>query len=207
MVGDGLDGESAVLTDVAQRLLDLYPEFCAREPYALQRDFPRLSLASCQDAVQEAYLATGRLAAAGRLPQSTDLVAYLYRAARNRAKSEIRRQARADRRQARADWRLSVRGSDAPGVAVAADFFLTEQDLLEDLVIPAIRAMKESRRRKVVELQSRGWTDARIAAELGIPLSRLRRDRYDALRFLRRRLAGRIRAGLGKNHKHGQKGD
>ncbi|WP_328765348.1 MULTISPECIES: RNA polymerase sigma factor [unclassified Streptomyces] len=200
MVGDGLDGESAVLIDVAQRLLDLYPQFSMHEPYVLQRDFPRLSLASCQDAVQEAYLATGRLATAGRLPQNTDLVAYLRRAARNRVKSEIRRQARADRR-------LSIRGSDAPGVAVAADFFLTEQDLLEDLVIPAIRAMKESRRRKVVELQSRGWTDARIAAELGIPLSRLHRDRYDALRFLRRRLAGRSRAGLGKNHKHGQKGD
>lgn len=199
MVGDGLDGESAVLTDVAQRLIDLFPRFSAREPYALQRDFPWLSLASCEDAVQEGYLATVRLAVAGRLAQNTDLVAYLRRAARNRAKSEIRRQARAERR-------LSVKGSDAPGVIAAAEF-LTERELLEDLVIPAIRSMKESRRRKVVELQSRGWTDDRIAAELGIPLSRLRRDRYDALRFLRRTLARHIRAGLGKNPKHGKKGD
>ncbi|WP_051806444.1 RNA polymerase sigma factor [Streptomyces sp. NRRL F-2747] len=199
MVGDGLDGESAVLIDVAQRLLDLYPHFCVWEPYALQRDVPRLSLASCQDAVQEAYLATGRLAAAGRLPQDTDLVAYLRRAARNRARSEIRRQTRADQR-------LLVRGRDVSGVTAAADF-LAGQDLLEGLVIPAIRAMKESRRRRVVELQSRGWSDERIAAELGIPLSRLHRDRYDALRFLRRKLARHIRAGLGKNHKHGQKGD
>ncbi|MFF4104342.1 hypothetical protein [Streptomyces sp. NPDC001903] len=199
MVGDGLDGESAVLIDVAQRLLDLYPEFCAREPYAVQRDFPGLSLASCQDAVQEAYLATGRLAVAGRLPQGTDLAAYLRRAARNRARSEIRRQTRADQR-------LLVRGREAPGATAAADF-LIRQDLLEGLVIPAIRAMKESRRRRVVELQSRGWSDERIAAELGIPLSRLHRDRYDALRFLRRKLARHIRAGLGKNHQHGQKGD
>ncbi|MFJ3913894.1 RNA polymerase sigma factor [Streptomyces vinaceus] len=199
MVGDGLDGESAVLVDVAQRLLDLYPHFSVWEPYALQRDFPRLSLASCQDAVQEAYLATGRLAAAGRLPQDTDLVAYLRRATRNRARSEIRRQSRADQR-------LLVREREAPGTTAAADF-LIRQDLLEGLVIPAIRAMKESRRRRVVELQSRGWSDERIAGELGIPLSRLHRDRYEALRFLRRKLARHIRAGLGKNHKHGQKGD
>ncbi|MEV0989950.1 hypothetical protein [Streptomyces sp. NPDC049949] len=125
MVGDGLEGESAVLVDVSQRLLDLYPEFCAREPYALQQQFPRLSLASCQDAAQEAYLATGRLAMAGRLPQSTDLVAYLRRAARNRARSEIRHQSRADRR-------LLIRGRDVPGITAAADF-LTGQDLLKAL--------------------------------------------------------------------------
>ncbi|MFF4647685.1 RNA polymerase sigma factor [Streptomyces sp. NPDC001389] len=199
MVGDGLDGESAILTDVAQRLFELYPDFSENEPHALQRDFPRLSLASCQDAVQEAYLATGRLAAAGRLPQDTDLVAYLRRAARNRAKSDIRRQGRADRR-------LAVKGGDAPAVA-ATTGVLSEQDLLEDLVIPAIRTMKESRRRRVVELQSRGWTDDRIAAELGIPLSRLYRDRYEAVRFLRRKLTGHIHHWPGKNNQHGKKGD
>ncbi|MGW6883176.1 sigma-70 family RNA polymerase sigma factor (plasmid) [Streptomyces goshikiensis] len=199
MVGDGLDGESATLTDVAQRLLDLYPWFSANEPFALQRCFPRLSLASCQDAVQEAFLATGRLAAAGRLPQSTDLVAYLRRAARNRAMSDVRRQARADRR-------LAVKGGDAPA-AVATAGVLSSQDLLEDLVIPAIRSMKESRRRRVVELQSCGWSDDRIAKELGIPLSRLYRDRYEAVRYLRRKLTGHIQAGLGKNNQHGKKGD
>ncbi|MFI5670873.1 hypothetical protein [Streptomyces sp. NPDC051704] len=128
VVGDGLDGESAFLTDVAQQLLDLYPEFSVREPYAVQRDFPRLSLASCQEAAQEACLATGRLAAAGRLAPGTDLVACLLRAARNRARSEIRRQTRADQR-------LPVRGRDVPGVTAAADF-LIEQDLLDGLVIP-----------------------------------------------------------------------
>ncbi|MFE2879060.1 RNA polymerase sigma factor [Streptomyces roseus] len=199
MVGDGLDGESAVLTDITQRLLDLYPEFCAREPYALQHQFPHLSLASCQDAVEEAYLATGRLALAGRLAQDTDLVAYLRRAAVNRARSEIRRQTRADQR-------VLVWGRDAPAVAAAADSFLGE-DLLKDFVVPAIRAMKKSRRRRVVELQSRGWSDERIAGELGIPLSRLHSDRYEALRFLSRKLARHIRAGLGKNHQHGKKGD
>ncbi|MEU3904054.1 sigma factor [Streptomyces goshikiensis] len=198
MVGDGLDGESATLTDVAQRLLDLYTWFSASEPSVLQHAFPRLSLASCQDAVQEAFLATGRLAAAGRLPQSTDLVAYLRRAARNRAVSDIRRQARADRR-------LAVKGGDAPAVATAG--VLSSQDLLEDLVIPAIRSMKESRRRRVVELQSCGWSDDRIAKELGIPLSRLYRDRYEAVRYLRRKLTGHIQAGLGKNNQHGKKGD
>ncbi|MFE5772694.1 hypothetical protein ACFQ7O_30525 [Streptomyces sp. NPDC056485] len=78
--------------------------------------------------MEEAYLATGRLALAGRLAQNTDLVAYLRRAARNRARSEIRRQTRADQR-------LLVRGRETPGATAAADF-LIRQDLLEGLVVP-----------------------------------------------------------------------
>ncbi|MFD6470394.1 hypothetical protein OHU17_00105 [Streptomyces goshikiensis] len=183
---------------MAQRLLEFYPQFMAVEPQVLKGAFPALSFASCEEAAQEAYLATGRRAAAGRLPQDTNLGAYLHTAARNRARSDFRRQARADRR-------LAVKGGDAPGATAAAS--VSGKDLLEDLVIPAIRAMKESRRRRVVELQSKGRTDAQIAAELGIPLSRLYSDRYEAVRFLRRILAGHIRAELGKNNQHGKKGD
>ncbi|MFI5987792.1 hypothetical protein ACIBEA_43930 [Streptomyces sp. NPDC051555] len=200
MVGDGLDGESAVLTDVAQRLHDMYARFSEREPYVLQRAFPQLSLASCQETAQEAYLATGRLAAAGELPQDTNLDAYLHRAACNRAKSELRRAARAEQRL------LVITNSDAPRAVAAADFF-ADLDLLDDLVKPAIRSMRASRRRRVVELQSLGWTDDQIAAELAIPLASLQRDRYNALRFLRRTLARHIRAGLGNNPQNGQKGD
>lgn len=73
----------------------------SREPHPASQTPSRTKL------VQEASLGTGRLVAAGPPAQSTDLVAYLHRASRNRAKSEIRRQARAERR-------LSVKEATPP---------------------------------------------------------------------------------------------
>ncbi|MFB7260705.1 RNA polymerase sigma factor [Streptomyces nojiriensis] len=202
MVGPALDdslgGEPATLgVGILQQLADFCPGFIRSEPARLQQRFPRLSLAACEDAAGEAVAATVRLAAAGRLPEDTDLAAYLHTASVNRVRTDFRRQARADRA-------LAVKGADAPGTVAGA---VASQDLLDELVIPAIRSMRPSRRRRVVELQSQGWTDEEIADELGIPLLRLYRDRHAALRSLRRMLAGHIRARLGKTNNHGKKGD
>ncbi|MEU6215577.1 hypothetical protein ABZ891_37510 [Streptomyces sp. NPDC047023] len=195
---DNLGGEPATLgTGIMQQLASFCPDFIASEPARLRQRFPRLSLAACEDAAQEAVAATVRLAAAGRLPENTNLAAYLHTAALNHVRTDIRRQTRADRA-------LTVKGADAPTTVAGA---MPPQDLLDELVIPAIKSMRPSRRRRVVDLQSQGWTDEEIANELGIPHSRLHRDRHAALRSLRRILAGRIRAQLGKTNKHGKKGD
>ncbi|WP_405827086.1 MULTISPECIES: hypothetical protein [unclassified Streptomyces] len=52
---------------------------------------------------------------------------------------------------------------------------LSEEDreVLEQLVMPQIRSMRDSQRRRVVELQSRGLSDAEIA--LLMPLIRILR--------------------------------
>ncbi|MFG2484989.1 RNA polymerase sigma factor [Streptomyces virginiae] len=202
MVGPSLDdslgGEAATLgVAMMQELRDFCPDFLRSEPARLQQRFPRLSFAACEDATQEAVAATVRLAATGRLPEDTDLAAYLHTASLNRVRTDFRRQARAERA-------LAVKGADTSGTVAGA---VASQDLLDELVIPAIRSMRASRRRQVVELQSQGWTDEEIADELGIPLSRLHRDRHAALRSLRRILAGHIRARFGKTNKHGKKGD
>ncbi|MEV7581698.1 RNA polymerase sigma factor [Streptomyces erythrochromogenes] len=198
MLDDSVGGEPATLgAGILQRLADFCPSFMASEPARLRQRFPRLSLAAGEDAAGEAVAATVRLAAAGRLPEDTDLAAYLHTAAVNRVRTDFRRQARADKA-------LAVKGADTPGTVAGS---VASQDLLEELVVPAIKSMRRSRRRRVVELQSQGWTDEEIADELGIPLSRLYHDRHAALRSLRRILAGHIPPRVGKNNKHGKKGD
>ncbi|MGW1376873.1 RNA polymerase sigma factor [Streptomyces sp. NPDC002446] len=200
MVGDGLSGEAVALGgDVAQRLLDCYPAFMAEEPDALRRAFPALSLPSCQDCAQEAYLRVGLKAAAGDLAPATNVMAYLRRAARNLAVDRFREQQRGKR--------LVLMGGDALDAVPDPPRALADEDraVLQELVIPAIEEMPESRRRQVVDLQSRGLSDREIAAELGIPARRLHNLRNKAVAHLRRNLAGHIRDGHRKKTQHGKK--
>ncbi|MFF4324493.1 RNA polymerase sigma factor [Streptomyces sp. NPDC001568] len=208
-VGDGLGGEAATLSgDVAQRVLAAHREFFGSEPYAVQRAFPKLSWPSCQEAVHEAYLQVGRRAAAGKLGPRTDVMAYLRRAARNCAIDQIRRQQREGRRVIVLDEALldAVRAPRHQQLVVEPAA-RTQEDrrVLRDLVIPAIRSMPESRRRQVVDLQSKGLSDPDIAVRLGIPLDRLYKDRSAAVAALRRTLAGHIRVGLKMKKEHGRK--
>lgn len=199
MVSDGLPGDAMVLGgDVAQRLLDCYPAFIEAEPYALLRAFPALSLASCQDIAQEAFLRVGTKAAAGGLTPGTNVRAYLRRAARNLAVDRYREQQR--------DLRMVLRGGDALD-AVPQRQTLSDEDrgVLQELVIPAIEGMPESLRRQVVALQSRGLSDGQIAAALGIPVPRLHNLRSKAIVHLRRDLAGHIRNGHRKKTQHVEK--
>ncbi|MEV0375104.1 RNA polymerase sigma factor [Streptomyces sp. NPDC050636] len=200
MVGDGLSGEAvAVGGGVAQRLLECYPAFVETEPYWLQQALPGLSLASCQDIAQEAYLRVGLKVAAGRLAPETKVMAYLRRTARNLAVDWCREQQRRG-------GRPVVMGSDALD-AVPEPRALADEDrvVLQELVIPAIEEMPESRRRQVVDLQSRGLSDVEIAAALGIPAHRLHNLRNKAVAHLRRNLSGHIRDGHRKKQQHGKK--
>ncbi|REK84647.1 RNA polymerase sigma factor [Streptomyces inhibens] len=200
MVGDGLSGEAVALGgDVAQRLLECYPAFMEAQPSRLRQAFPALSLASCQDVAQEAYLRVGLKAADGDLAPETNVMAYLRQAARNLAIDRCRREQQRGKR-------LVLMGGDALD-AVPEPQVLADEDrvVLQELVIPAIEEMPESRRRQVVDLQSRGLSDEEIAAALDIPVHRLHNLRNKAVAHLRRNLAGHIRDGHRKKTQHGKK--
>ncbi|MCK7627374.1 RNA polymerase sigma factor [Streptomyces sp. RS10V-4] len=194
MVRDGLPGEAAVLGgEVAQRLLDCYPDFMARQPLALRRQFPSLSLAACQDPAQEAFLRVGSKAADGGLAPETNVMAYLGRTARNLA---------VDRFRSERGNRLTSLVSGAFDAVPERREPTGEDRVLEDLVRPAIKELPASLRRKVVDLQSQGLDDAEIAAALGIPARRLHNLRNKAVAQLRSMLAGHIRDGHRKQQ-HG----
>ncbi|MEU9083364.1 sigma factor [Streptomyces sp. NPDC048357] len=196
MVGEQASEEVVVLAvDVAQRLYEAYTPFMEAEPFELRREFRTLSLATCQNVAQEAYLRVGRAAAEGRLKADTDVMAYLHTAARNLAVDKYRKQKRLRRHSV-------LMGGDALDV-LPAQRTLAEEDreVLQQLVIPQIRSMRDSQRRRVVELQSRGLSDGEIAVLMGIPVDRLHKLRNKAVTHLRGKLAGHIRDGYRKTKK------
>lgn len=204
MVDDPLPGKAvAVSATVGQRLLDAYPAFVKTQPAMLQRSYRTLSLATCQDIVQEAFLRVGRKAEAGELAPETNVTAYLQQAARNLAVDMLRKRQRTT-------GRLVLHGSmEALDTAVPRQRELTDEDqkVLHELVIPAIADMPASKRKQVVDLQSRGMSDAEIEAVLGIPPARLHNLRNKAVTQLRHALAGHIRDGQHKKRQHGKQGN
>ncbi|MFE4023062.1 RNA polymerase sigma factor [Streptomyces sp. NPDC059101] len=175
MVGDGLSGEAVVLGgEVVRQLLDCYRDFMEREPSALQREFRTLSPAACQDIAQEAFLRVGSKAKDGGLAAETNVRAYLHRAARNLAVDHCRAQQRGAKR-------LRLLANDVVNVVPEQPALPDEDRVLQELVIPAIEEMPEDLRRKVVDLQSRGLSDAEIANTLGIPAHRLHNLRNKTL--------------------------
>ncbi|MFF3675895.1 hypothetical protein ACFYYS_18210 [Streptomyces sp. NPDC002120] len=65
--------------------------------------------------------------------------------------------------------------------------------LLETVVIPAIRTMRQGQRRQVVEMQSGGADDTAIATALGIPRKQVQIQRVRAIKELRQKLRKLIR--------------
>ncbi|MFJ9615110.1 RNA polymerase sigma factor [Streptomyces noursei] len=195
MVGDGPPKEAVIVDgEVAQRLLEYYPDFMDRQPYALRREFGSLSLAACQDIAQEAFLRVGSKATRGGLAPETNVQAYLQRAARNlafdRFRTELLRK------------KLVLLANDGLD-SVPEQPVVGADRVLQDLVKPAIEDMPESMQQKVVDLQSRGLSDAHIARALGISAHQLHRMRNKAVSQLRGKLAGHIRAGHRKQKQHG----
>ncbi|WP_328741321.1 sigma-70 family RNA polymerase sigma factor (plasmid) [Streptomyces erythrochromogenes] len=188
MVGEQASEEVVVLAvDVAQRLYEAYASFMETEPYELRREFRTLPLATCQDVAQEAYLKVGRAAAEGKLDADTDVMAYLHKAARNLAVDKYRRQKRLRRHSV-------LMGGDALDVLPARRTLAQEdREVLQEVVIPQIRSMRDSQRRRVVELQSRGLSDREIALLMEISVERLHNLRNKAVTHLRGKLAGHIR--------------
>ncbi|MEU9233481.1 RNA polymerase sigma factor [Streptomyces subrutilus] len=174
---------------VMQRLLEAYPAFMASGPYVLRRSFRSLSLATCEDAVQEAFLRVGLKATDGELAPDTNVMAYLRATARNLAVDEYRKEQRGGKQ-------LVV--TDAQTLDGLAD----DQEVVDEgrrrqgeLLRREIERMPEGRRRQVVDLQSKGLSDVEIAAALGIAASQLHKLRSKAVAYLRRKLAGHIRDG------------
>ncbi|MEU4269891.1 sigma-70 family RNA polymerase sigma factor [Streptomyces sp. NPDC026092] len=183
-----VDGETrqaprAVDGGVGQRLYDHYTVFMSREPLFLRRrSDEKLSLQACQDVAQEAFLRVARKAAKGELDEKVNVPAYLRAAAWNLAKDRLR-----------SEGRLELAG-DALTVALPEQRqAVGEFDPLRDLVLPAIDAMPQSRRRQVVRLQSQGLSDVQIAASLGMRTDRLHKERHKAVTELRDALGAFIR--------------
>ncbi|MFI1198554.1 sigma-70 family RNA polymerase sigma factor [Streptomyces sp. BHT-5-2] len=181
--------------EVAQRLLECYPDFMARQPYALRREFRALSLAACQDIAQEAYLRVGSKAEGGGLAPETNVMAYLHRAARNLALDRFRTELQRKRL-------VQLAGDGLDSVPERRVVQETDQ-VLQQLVRPAIEEMPKSLQQKVVDLQSQGLSDVEIALVLGISAQQLHRMRNKAVSQLRGKLAGHIRSGHRKQKQHG----
>lgn len=177
--------------DVAQRLLEAYPAFMNTGPYVLQRSFRSLSLATCQDVVQEAFLRVGLKAAEGELAPDTNVMAYLRTAARNLAADECRREQRGGKRLVVTDTQTLEELPDGRDQEVVDEGRRRQRELLRR----EIERMPEGRRRQVVDLQSKGLSDVEIAAALGIAASQLHKLRSKAIAYLRRKLTGHIRDG------------
>lgn len=185
-VGQEFTGEGPVQEqDVAQRLLSAYSKFVEAEPFTLRRLYRSLPLATCQDIVQEAYLKVGRKAAAGELAADTDVMGYLCRTARNLAVDLLRQQSARERLLRDLKGLESVLRPREPVDDVEA----------MELVAREIERMPLGQRRQVVDLQSKGLSDAEIAAALGIPARRIHNLRNKAIAYLRRKLTGHIRDG------------
>ncbi|MFF3722230.1 RNA polymerase sigma factor, partial [Streptomyces erythrochromogenes] len=175
--------------DVAQRLYEAYTLFMETEPYELWREFRTLPLAACQDTSQEAYLKVGRAAAKGKLDADgdTDVMAYLHTAARNLAVDKYRQQKRLRRHSV-------LMGGDAlDALPTRRTVAQEDREVLHEVVIPQIRSMRDSQRRRVVELQSRGLSDLEIALLMEISVERLHNLRNKAVTHLRGKLARHIR--------------
>lgn len=198
MVGEA-EEDFAPEPDVAQRLLLAYPAFMESGPHVLRRAFRSLSLPTCQDLVQEAFLRVGVKATEGELPPDTNVVAYLRAAARNLARDEHRREQRGGKR-------LVVMDAQAldglPDGREAVDEGRRRQ---RELLRREIEQMPEGRRKWVVDLQSRGMSDVEIATVLNIPAPQLHKLRSKAIAHLRRKLTGHIRDGHRKKKSLGRK--
>ncbi|MEU5069610.1 hypothetical protein AB0G95_36890, partial [Streptomyces virginiae] len=129
----------------------------------------------------------GDAATEGKLKADTDVEAYLHTAARNLAIDKYRQQKRMQRHTVQM-------GGDALDVLPAQRTLSAEdREVLERLVMPQIRGMRDSQRRRVVEFQSRGLSDGEIAVLMCIPVGRLHNLRNKAVTHLRGKLAGHIR--------------
>ncbi|MFE5621091.1 RNA polymerase sigma factor [Streptomyces virginiae] len=188
MAGEQASEEAVVLTaNVAQRVYEAFTPFMETEPARLCKEFRTLSYATCCDVAKEAFLKVGTAATEGKLKADTDVEAYLHTAARNLATDKYRQQKRMRRHTVQM-------GGDALDLLPAQRTLSAEdREVLEQLVLPQIRGMRDSQRRRVVELQSRGMSDVEIAVLMGIPVGRLHNLRNKAVTHLRGKLAGHIR--------------
>ncbi|MFF0220113.1 sigma-70 family RNA polymerase sigma factor [Streptomyces vinaceus] len=80
------------------------------------------------------------------------------------------------------------------GVRLWAERIQDASELLDDLVIPAIRTMRPGQRRSVVEIQSQGADDTDISIALGIPRKQVQVQRVQAVKELRVKLRKSIRS-------------
>lgn len=174
----------AEAVDLGKRLLDYYDTFIAEElPFLRNRCKGKLSEQACQDVAQEAFMRVSRKVAAEELGPDVKIGACLRTASWNLALDALRAQKR------------TVPMDDLARVA-APDPRGEEVDPLTEWVQPAIESMPPSRRRMVVQLQSRGLDDKQIAKALDIAPARLHRDRYAAVSELR----GELRAFIRDHH-------
>ncbi|MER5479299.1 hypothetical protein ABT026_20365 [Streptomyces sp. NPDC002734] len=184
MVGGEARVKASATADLEKQLLDAYPEFMAAAPSLLRRKAGnKLSEATCQDIVHEAFERVRAKITAGKLGATVNLHGYLQRTTWNVALDVLRAQSR----------RPVVHDTDL--MASLSVQRSLDVDPMEELVRPAIEAMSPTRRRRVVQMQSEGLDDASIAEELGIAPDRLHKDRSAAVNELRDKLSPNIRDG------------
>ncbi|MER6999334.1 sigma-70 family RNA polymerase sigma factor [Streptomyces sp. NPDC000410] len=196
MVGEGSSGDALRLEGgVGQRLLDIYPAYLDQAPRILRMRFPGMSLMQCQDVAQEAFLRTARKCLERHIGPGPNLMGYLLVAARNLAVDRLR------------EDRVQLVGIEVLDrlKAQRAARLAEDRHVLRDVVIAAIEEMDDTQRRRVVDLQSRGRTDAEIADELGISLEQLRVQRHRAIVELKRKLRGHIHRGWRNTQRCGEK--
>ncbi|MFB6628147.1 RNA polymerase sigma factor [Streptomyces sp. NPDC056374] len=192
MTPSGITNWEAVLGEDTEsasraRFLVFYADLLPRLTRHLQGRFPLLGHAEAEDVAADVLFKA--YTDWDRLETLQNPTAYVFRSAQRRAIDAYRNRQRA---------RLAEEDVAAALIREAAQSHHdhpsdSTDGETADMVREAIQAMRPTKRREVVHLQSDGWSDTDIATALGISRNQLHVQRHHAVNELRKALAQHIR--------------
>jgi RNA polymerase sigma factor (sigma-70 family) len=160
-------------SEQSRALLDCYERYMQLIPQRIRRRFPLVS-AAAEDLAQEAFLRTALACREGRLAPESDPAPYLWQTAKRLAIDILRRMP--EKPTAHETLRQL---QEACGDQAADDE--DEDEVLRDVVRPAIAEMRPTQRQTVLDLQSQGLADEAIAARLRVPKAQVSVQRSRAV--------------------------
>jgi RNA polymerase sigma factor (sigma-70 family) len=168
-------------SEQSRALLECYEQYMQQIPQRIRHRFPQLA-AAAEDLAQEAFLRTALACREGRLKPGSDPAPYLWQTAKRLAIDILRRIPEKPTTH-EALWQLQevcplqeVCGAPAPD-----DDEDEDDEVLHDVVRPAIADMRPTQRQIVLDLQSQGLADDVIAARLQVPKAQVSVQRNRAV--------------------------
>jgi RNA polymerase sigma factor (sigma-70 family) len=159
-------------SEQSRALLDCYERYMQQTPQRIRRRFPLLSGAA-EDLAQEAFLRTAQACREGRLKPESDPFPYLWQTAKRLAIDILR--CMPEKPIAHETlWQLQ----DRCGAPATDD---EDDEVLHEVVRPAIAEMRPTQRQIVLDLQSQGLEDEAIAAHLQVPKAQVSVQRNRAV--------------------------
>jgi DNA-directed RNA polymerase specialized sigma24 family protein len=151
--------------EVVQRFTANYRDYIRRVSAALHRRFPSLR-GRIEEIAQEALCRTLDAWLSGRIASDRDPLPYMHRTARNLANDAVT---------------SKEQPMDSSDLFVLIDQNVLAQhevgtsvDPMQEVVLPAIASMKQTRRKTVAQGQAQGQGEETLAADLHIPRQQVR---------------------------------